>query len=164
MLLLGSVQAGDRINRPLTARDVCFFWECNQWSLACMGLSASSFSAIQDDASVCHGRPVGLHTHAPLSFNILRHGEGCVPFFFDCFEKQKLLSDSEIESHEGTHYTSIEGSSSHTRLEQLGRFCKRNFGSIFGKVRVRLRPGRVGVIPKKSNRIYRSANRIFFFG
>ena len=38
------------------------------------------------------------------------------------------------------------------------------FSSIFGRVRVRFRPGRVGVLPKKSNRIFCSANRISFFG
>ena len=30
-LLLASVQAGDHINWPLTARDVSFFWKCLQW-------------------------------------------------------------------------------------------------------------------------------------
>ena len=44
----------------------------------------------------------------------------------------------------------------------LGRFCKPNFGSVFGKVRVRFRPGRVEVLPKPSGRILRSANRISF--
>ena len=48
--------------------------------------------------------------------------------------------------------------------DTIGRFCKQNFGSTFGKVRVRFRPGRVGVLPKKSNRFFGSANRIFFFG
>ena len=32
----------------------------------CMGLSESSFSAIQEGMCVCHGRPVGLHAHVPL--------------------------------------------------------------------------------------------------
>ena len=48
-------------------------------------------------------------------------------------------------------------------IHRKGRFCKPNFGYFFGKVRVRFRPGRVGVLPKKSNRIFCSANRIFFF-
>ena len=42
------------------------FWKCMQWSLACMGLSESSFSAIQEGVWVCHGRPVGLHARVPL--------------------------------------------------------------------------------------------------
>ena len=44
----------------------------------------------------------------------------------------------------------------------IGRFCKPNFGSVFGKVRVRFRPGRVEVLPKPSGRILRSANRTSF--
>ena len=46
---------------------------------------------------------------------------------------------------------------------RLGRFCKPNFGSVFGKVRVRFQPGRVEVLPKPSGRILRSAN-LFRFG
>ena len=34
-LILGSVQAGDRINWPLTPRDVYFFENACDWSLAC---------------------------------------------------------------------------------------------------------------------------------
>ena len=52
----------------------------------------------------------------------------------------------------------------HWSASIVGRFCKPNFGSVFGKVLVRFRPGRVGVLPKKSNRIFCFANRIFFFG
>ena len=130
-------------------------WACQQ---------AVSVPSRTTQAFVLGGLWDSMHTCLLfLSFNILRHGEGCVPYFFDYFEKQKLLSDREIESFEGTHYTSMEGSSSHTRSELLGRFCKPNFGSNFEKVRVRFRQGRVGVLLKKSNRIFRSANRIFFF-
>ena len=53
--------------------------------------------------------------------------------------------------------------SSHKHLGvTIGRFCKPNFGSVFGKVRVRFRPGRVEVLPKPSGRFLRSANRISF--
>ena len=115
-----------------------------------MGLSESSFSAVQEGVCICHWRSVGHHAHVPLvfPFNSLRHGEACFSFFFDYLDKQKLLSDREHESSVGAHYTSVEGSSSPTRFEILGRFCKPNFGSIFEKVRVKFWQSQIGVLPK----------------
>ena len=66
MLLLGSVQADDRSNWPLTPTDVHLFkMNCNLW-LACKYLSESRFGAIQQGVCVCHWRPAGLHANVPL--------------------------------------------------------------------------------------------------
>ena len=43
-----------------------FFENTYKWSLACVGLSESSFSAIQEGVCVCHARPTELHAHVPL--------------------------------------------------------------------------------------------------
>ena len=66
---LRSVQVGDRINWPLTPRDVYFLkMHANilKWSLACVDLE-SSFGAIQEGvcvSTICHRKPAGLHDHA----------------------------------------------------------------------------------------------------
>ena len=85
---LGSVQAGDRTNWPLTPRDVYFFWKCmrNSGSLS-RTFCESSFDAIQDGDFVCQpkeacGAPLWLATLVFLSPQTWWKGRESLPLPF----------------------------------------------------------------------------------
>ena len=132
----------------------------------------SSLKENMEEGAVKNVQPA---TNQKISFFLV----GCVLYVFNAplwklaaaqRSFQDWQSDGRDQERIATHYTNYGAQAAQTFLfgggstRTLGRFCKPNFGSVFGKVRVRFRLGRVGVLPKKSNRIFCFANRIFFFG